>query len=108
MAKFRILGSFQRDQLERALPPEYRELARKLTHSGVEYQVVQFAHDRRDVVTSAPVRRALAEIPSQQAMLAIGSNFTAEATALLEEREAIIARLSDFYWTDESFTSLHR
>lgn len=108
MAKFKILGAFERDQVEQVVPPQYRQLARSLTQSDVRYHVVQFAHDRRDVVTSAVVRRALAEIPVENAILAVGGNFTVEATALLEDRNAAIARLGEFHWTDESFNSLHQ
>jgi hypothetical protein len=108
MAKFKDLGCVERDQLERMVPPEYRALARTLAHTGVQYHVVQFAHDRQDVVTSASVRRALAKIATEHAIFAVGANFTAEATKLLEEREAFIARLSDFHWTDESYASIRQ
>ena len=67
--------------------------------------MVLFAHDRNDVVTSAPVRRALSRIETGESILAVGSVFTVEAVALREQRDAIIARLGEFYWTDESYNS---
>jgi hypothetical protein len=108
MAKFTLLGTFERDRISGVVPPEYRDRALALTRDGVCYLVVQFAHDRRDVVTSAPVRRALEDIPGDQLVLVVGANFTVEAEMLLEARGALIARLGDFRWTDESYQSLHQ
>jgi hypothetical protein len=104
--KFTVLGRFEADRIPALLPPDYRSLVRVVTVPAEIYTVVLFPHDRRDVVTSAPVRRALAGIAAGERVLAVGANFTAEATALLEEREAAIARLGEFYWTDESYNTL--
>jgi hypothetical protein len=52
------------------------------------------------------VRSALAEIAGDDRRLAIGANFTVEATRPLNSREAAIARLGAFYWNDESYNSL--
>jgi hypothetical protein len=103
--KFTVLGRFETDRIPAVVPPHYRSLVRAVTAPGAAYTVVLFAHDRRDVVTSAPVRSALAEIAGNDRLLAIGANFTAEATQLLNSREAAIARLGEFYWTDESYNS---
>ena len=108
MAKFTILGRLRAERAIRALPPEYRDRAQAAVDPAIEYTVVLFAHDRADVVTSATVRRALTRLPPAEAVLAAGANFTAEATALLEQRGAAIARLGEFYWTDESYLSLPR
>jgi hypothetical protein len=106
LPKFAVLGRFERDQILGVVPPDYRSVVRAVTELGATYTVVLFAHDRRDVITSAPVRRALAEIAADESVLAVGSNFTAEATELLNSRNAAIARLGEFYWTDESYNSL--
>jgi hypothetical protein len=105
--KFTVLGRFEADRVPAIVPPDYKSVVRAVTAPGTVYTVVLFAHDRRDVVTSAPVRRALAEIAAGDQILAVGTNFTAEATALLNLRDAAIARLGEFYWTDESYNSLH-
>ena len=106
MPKFAVLGRLERDQIPDVVPPDYRSVVRAVTTLGATYTVVLLAHDRRDVITSAPVRRALAEIAADESVLAVGSNFTAEATELLNSRNATIARLGEFYWTDESCNSL--
>ena len=106
MPKFTILGRIEAARIPALLPPDYRGLVRAVAAPGVTYTVVLFAHDRRDVVTSALVRRALAGIAAGERVLGVGTNFTTEATALLEERGAVIARLGEFYWTDESYNSL--
>ena len=105
MPNFTILGEFERGELARVVPPEYRALVSSLTRDGVRYTVVQYAHDRRDVADSAAARRSLAQIPLKANLLAIGANFTREALVLLEERQAAIARLGEFYWTDDSLHS---
>jgi len=106
VSKFTLLGRFERDRIPAVVPPDYRGLIPAVTVRGATYTVVLFAHDRRDVVTSAPVRRALAAIPADEQLLAVGGNFTADAIDLLNSRDAAIARLGEFYWTDESYNSL--
>ena len=96
------------DHLAVVVPPEYRSRVQAVALPAAAYTVVLFAHDRRDVVTSAPVRRALSMLPSTPPIVAVGADFTAEAIALLQERGAAIARLGEFYWTDESYHSLPR
>jgi hypothetical protein len=104
--KFSILGRYEGERIPAVLPPDYRSLVRAVIRDGITYTVVLFALDRRDVVTSAPVRRALARIPTDETILAVGANFTVEATGLLDQRDAAIARLGEFGWTDESYHSL--
>ena len=109
MPRFKILGQFDAERIPAAVPPDYRERARHVAKPGVRYTVVLFAHDRaHGVVTSAAVRRALAQIAPEQPIMAIGADFTREATELLEQRDAAIARIGEFGWTDESFQSLPR
>ena len=106
MPKFTVLGRFEAERIPALVPHDYRSRIRAVTRGEEEFTVILFAHDRRDVVTSAPVRRALATIAVGERVLAVGSNFTVEAIALLEEREAAIARLGEFYWTDESYNQV--
>ena len=104
--KFTVLGRFESDRISAIVPPDYRSLVRAVVRGREPYTVILFPHDRKEVVTSAPVRRALASIGPGERVLAVGSNFTAEAVALLNERDAAIARLGGFYWTDESYNAV--
>lgn len=109
MPKFKILARLDADRIPAAVPPDYRDRARLVVKPGVSYTVVLFSHDRsKGVVTSAAVRRAFTRIELSERILAIGADFTQEATELLNGRDAAIARIGDFGWTDESFHSLHR
>ena len=108
MPKFTILGSVPAERIPAIVPPEYRDRVRLAAHPGKEYTVVLFGRDREDVVTSGPVRRALAKIPAAENVLAIGAGFTVEAVELLARRHAGIVRLGEFHWTDESYKSLPR
>lgn len=58
------------------------------------------------VSTPAVVRSALERIPPADAVLAVGADFTREAATLLEERGAVVARIGEFGWTDESYIGL--
>jgi len=108
MPKFKILGEFDGDQIPHVVPPDYSERARLAVRPGMRYTIVLFAHDREHggVVASAVVRRAIARIPLEASLLAVGADFTKEATELLHARKAAIARIGEFGWTDASYHSV--
>lgn len=110
MPKFRIIGRLEARRIPAAVPPDYRDRVRLATRPGTVYTVVLFAHDRAHggVVTSAAVRRAFARIAVGEPILALGADFTQEATELLSAREAVIARIGEFGWTDASYQSVRR
>lgn len=105
VSRFTILGSFADGARMRAIAPEYRDLLRATTDPQVSYCVVQFRHAREAVVDSATVRRALAQIVTPDAVLAIGGHFTAEALAVLRAANTRAVRLGEFHWTDHSWHS---
>ena len=66
-----------------------------------------FPHDLEDVVVSTVVRHALqSRHLSDERIIAVGGNFTAEARALLDAAGAIVVRLDDFHWSDESYKDI--
>jgi hypothetical protein len=91
-------------KLRHLVPPAYREAASSLAVSPAEYSLLLFAHSPRDVVPSAPVRRALRRLgdPALGGIVAVGTVFTAEALALLAEAGARVLAFRQAYWTDES------
>jgi hypothetical protein len=95
-------------RLPHLVPPAYREgLAAVLEGAAPDapWALLLFAHAPRDVVPSAPVRKALrrvAELPPGTTLLAVGTVFTAEALDLLAERRARIVAYRKAHWTDES------
>jgi hypothetical protein len=86
------------------VPPAYREAAMKALSSEEEYSVLLFAHAPRDVVPSAPVRKALRRLgpPAPGGAIAVGTVFTEEALVLLAGCGARVVALRKSYWTDES------
>jgi hypothetical protein len=70
------------------------------------HTVALFAHARGDVVTAAPVRRALARIGADALSLAAGADFKREAEALLTARRVSIVRFGEAGWTDTSVVAL--
>ena len=94
--------------LRQVVPPAYRVAAVALAPSGssppAEYSVLLFAHAPRDVVPSAPVRKALRRLgePAPGGVVAVGTVFTEEALALLAEAGARVLALRKARWTDDS------
>ena len=94
--------------LPHVVPPAYRAAAASLASPGssppVEYSVLLFAHAERDVVPSAPVRKALRRLgePAPGGVVAVGTVFTREALALLAEVGARVLALRKGPWTDDS------
>ncbi len=110
VAKFSVFERVPAERVREIVPPEYRELTGSAVRAGSQYTVVVFAHDRRNVVASGVVARALHRIggAATDPILAVGSNFTQEALALLSARGAVPIRLGDFYWTDTSYQEVRR
>jgi hypothetical protein len=108
MPKFSIIGRFEHDDIPARVPPDYRSLVRLATKPGSPYTVILFPHDRLHggVSTSALVRRALKRVDASEQILAVGADFTREATDLLDARHAAIARIGTFGWADESYVGV--
>ena len=90
-------------RLPDAVPPAYREGLAALSLPEGTYALLLFAHDRRDVVPSSAVRRALRRLgtPAPDGVIAVGTVFTDEALALLETVRARPLTLHRLRWTDE-------
>jgi hypothetical protein len=102
--KVTIYERLAADRLRHVVPPAYRDGAAEATRPGGVYSVLLFAHAPRDVVPSAPVRKALRRLgaPAPDGVLAVGTVFTEEALALLEEAGAMPVAFRKARWTDES------
>ena len=102
--KVTIYERLRGDRVAHAVPPAYRALLPETLDPAGEYALLLFAHAERDVVPSAPVRRALRRLgePAPAPLLAVGTVFTEEARALLEAAGAAVVALRRGRWTDES------
>jgi hypothetical protein len=96
----RIAGT----KLRHVVPPAYRDDAAVDTEAAGEYSVLLFAHAPRDVVPSAPVRKALRRLgaPAPGGIVAVGTVFTEEALALLAAAGGRVVAFRKAHWTDES------
>lgn len=92
------------ERLRHLVPPAYREAAAEAVPREGEYSVLLFAHAPRDVVPSAPVRKALRRLaePAPDGIVAVGTVFTEEALALLAEAGARVVPYRTARWTDAS------
>ncbi|HWI41075.1 MAG TPA: hypothetical protein VNX25_06260 [Verrucomicrobiae bacterium] len=93
-----------REQLPLLVPPPYREAIVKATHPDWTYSLLLFGHNRRDVVHSAPVLKALRRLgyPPSDCVILVGAVFTQDARALASVLRPIFITLHNTYWTDES------
>ena len=106
MGKVTELGPADLDTLLPQLPAELRGIVRAVARPGVAYLALLFAHDRRSVVSSRVAERALDRASRDTPVLAIGGNFTVEALERLAAHGAVVARFSEFHWTDPSYQTL--
>jgi hypothetical protein len=91
-------------KLRHLVPPAYREGVTAETSPDGVYSVLLFAHAPRDVIPSAPVRKALRRLgaPAPDGAVAVGTVFTEEALALLAEAGVRPVAFRKARWTDES------
>lgn len=92
------------DRVPLLVPPAYREGAGAVAAPGSHYSVLLFAHAPRDVVHSAPVRKALRRLgaPAPDGIIAVGTAFTEEALELLDAAGSRIVAYRKARWTDAS------
>ena len=88
MSKFKFLGQFERDAIPAMLPADFRGMIPMFAKPGVEYSVVLFSYNRErgGVATSSDVRRALAQLPTESRVMAVGTDFTADDSVAGEGR----------------------
>jgi hypothetical protein len=100
-------------KLRHLVPPAYRDDVAAAVAAdggaggdgaGAVHSLLLFAHAPRDVVPSAPVRKALRRLgaPAPGGVVAVGTVFTEEALALLAEAGARVVAYRRAHWTDES------
>ncbi len=91
-------------KLRHLVPPAYRDGAAEGAAPDGVYSLLLFAHAPRDVVPSAPVRKALRRLgePAPGGVVAVGTVFTEEALALLADAGARVVAFRRAHWTDES------
>jgi hypothetical protein len=102
--KITVYSQLEGAKVPNVVPPAYREAAQTVIDDAQAYSVLLFAHAERDVVPSAAVRRGLRRLDQTASggIVAVGTVFTAEARALLEEAGAKIVALREGRWTDQS------
>ena len=99
-----VYRSLAGSRVPNVLPPAYRALVPAELDPAQQYSVLLFAHTARDVVPSAPVRRALRRLgdAAPGGIVAVGTVFTAEALALLAEHAGRVVAQRKGRWTDQS------
>lgn len=107
--KFRIHKDIAKFKLKDLVPTAYRGLAEGL--DGViegEVTLVIFPHNRKDVVKSSVVQKALAKIriDTVNNLVVVGGCFSLESVDILKKHEAHFLSLSEFPWTDSRYSEI--
>lgn len=102
--KVTVYQALAGSRVPNVVPPAYRSLLPATLDPAQQYSVLLFAHTARDVVPSAPVRRALRRLGALApgGVIAVGTVFTAEALALLAEHPGAVVAQRKSHWTDQS------
>jgi hypothetical protein len=108
--KVTIYANIAGARLVHLVPPAYRGSIDAQVRPEGRYSLLLFAHAPRDVVPSAPVRKALRRLraPAPDGVLAVGTVFTVEALALLGGAGATPIAMRTSPWTDESARNRQR
>ena len=107
--KCKIIKSIQPNKVSSQVPPLYRNKINIIDIGTSLVTILLFPHNRRDVVISRHVSKALAKVSdSSEKLVAVGANFTDESINLLINRNVEVISLGDFYWTDKSYEQAKR
>lgn len=101
--KFHIQKNLDSLLVKERVPTEYKKLALSCESQLEETStLVTFPHDRKNVVKSSLVQKALNKLGtiSDPSLVVIGGCFTAESIALLNELDAVILSLSEGHRSD--------
>lgn len=107
--KFRIETNIDAESLKDRVPTEYRGLAIACeTQLSEKCTLITFPHNRKDVVKSGLVEKALKKLKENKSgsLVVVGGCFSLESVALLKGKSAVFLNLSEFPWRDESHTAI--
>jgi hypothetical protein len=99
--KCKIMKLVPRDKVEAHVPSAFRGQLQGKDFGTEPVTMLLFPHDRRDVIHSRQVIKALAKVgDTPGAIIALAGSFTHESAQALSARGAWKFALSDFPWTD--------
>lgn len=106
--KHHIYTDVPRAKLTRIVPKRFHARLHGLPFPHELYTLVVFSGAKDEVVQSATVQRALADVGGSQPILAVAAGFTGESLDVFRAHAAQILVLSDFEWTDGSHQSVRQ
>ena len=101
--KFHIQKNLDSLLVKERVPTEYKKLAMSCeSHLEDTSTLITFPHDRKNVVKSSLVQKALNKLGelSDPSLVVIGGCFTAESIALLKKVDAVILSLFEGHRAD--------
>ena len=80
---------------------------RLMTQYHIGKICISFKTDRKDVTLSSELKKILHKVNIEYSkLLILTNNLTIESTEILKENEIEYISISDFFWTDDSYTSI--
>jgi hypothetical protein len=108
--KFHILRNLESHLVKERVPTEYKSLALSCeSQLGESCTLITFPHDRKDVVKSSLVEKALKKLGdlSDSSLVVVGGCFSVEAVEILNLKNAVFLSLSEYQWTDSRYNETH-
>jgi len=105
--KCKIIKSIPPDQLEARVPPAFRDQIHNFNFGNILITILLFPHDKRDVIHSRHVLKALSKIEDKtENLVALAGSFTQESEQALLARGAKLFSINEFFWTDKSYKQI--
>jgi|SRR5579862_3101586 len=105
--KLNIYRNLSLEKLLGLLPSSLKDIASMRQLQPLQYTVMMFGTDRKDVTISTSVRKALKQITSSDPnVIAVGAQFTLEGMRLLVEHNVQVISTLGIGWTDESYQNI--
>ena len=93
------------EALRSRLPARAKHLVSDRQFSGTQLDAMIFPYSAGAVVTKRVIEKALAKVEKRgMALVVVGWDFTAEARAVLDTRQALVLSDREFGWTEATWT----
>ena len=106
--KAKIYRDMTGQMLAKRRPPALRDdiAARRFDRENGLFTLLVFPLSKKSPVFAGALEQALKTVPPGQRLVVYGPGFTLQSLALLDDRQAETFTLSDFPWTEESYTRI--
>ena len=106
--RYQITNHLTPAQLYSALPERYQVKLATIPLHSPEYTLLRFDTSEHQITSSRLVGKALAAVADADPILAVAFGLTSEALELLSAKGVTVLVISEFHWTDESYSRVRQ